>query len=162
MRAKDVMIPLHDYLTPDTSITEMVNLFRIAVRSEDRVGVNGLPVLSREGKLVGIISMRDILTAVYPNYMSMMNLGQFTWDGMLETLAKQARRKKVEEVMSRTVITVAEDDPVMECIGLMLKHNIRRLPVLDRSGKVAGMVYESDIFFAITKSMLEENNGGDK
>jgi predicted transcriptional regulator len=106
--------------------------------------------------------MRDILTAVYPNYMSMMNLGQFTWDGMLETLAKQARRKKVEEVMSRTVITVAEDDPVMECIGLMLKHNIRRLPVLDRSGTVVGMVYESDIFFAITKSMLEENNGGDK
>ena len=161
MRAKDVMIPLHDYLTPDTSITEMVNLFRTAVRSENRVGVNGLPVLGREGKLVGLISMRDILKAVYPNYMSMMNLGQFTWDGMLETLARQARRKKVEEVMSRTVITVAEDDPVLECIGLMLKHNIRRLPVLDRSGKVVGMVYESDIFFAITKSMLEENNGGD-
>jgi CBS domain-containing protein len=156
------MAPLQYYLKPDSSIRELATMLRFAIRSEDKIGFQGFPVLDSGEKLAGIISMRDILKAVYPGYMTMMNLGQFTWDGMLETLAKQARRKKVEEVMSRTVITVAEDDPVMECIGLMLKHNIRRLPVLDRSGTVVGMVYESDIFFAITKSMLEENNGGDK
>jgi CBS domain-containing protein len=34
------------------------------------------------------------------------------------------------------------------------------MPVLDKAGKVVGMVYMRDIFFAITKAMLEENNGG--
>jgi CBS domain-containing protein len=162
MKTKDLMVPLQDYLSPGNDLREAVNRLRTAFRSEDRVGVKGLPVLSSDGKLVGILSMRDILKAVYPTYMSMMDLGQFTWDGMLETLARQAGSKKVEEFMTREVITISEEDPLMECVDLMFKHDVRRLPVLDRSGKVAGMIYERDVFFAITKSMLEENNGGEK
>jgi len=162
MKAKDLMIPLQDYLTPDNNLREAVNRLRTAVRGEDRVGVKGLPVLASDGKLVGILSIRDIIKAIYPTYMSMMNLGQFSWDGMLENLARQAGGRKVDEFMTRDVITAAEDDPLMECVDLMFKHNVRRLPVLDRSRRVMGMIYERDVFFAITKSMLEENSGGEK
>lgn len=160
MKAKDIMIPLEDYLTPENTLKEAVTLLRTAKRGEERVGVKGLPVLDEKGRLVGMLSMRDILKAVFPFYLSMMDLGEFTWDGMVESLAKKVANKKVKEIMSKQVITVPEDVPLMECIDHMLKHNIKRLPVVNKEGKVVGMIYERDVFFAVTKAMLEENNGG--
>jgi len=162
MKAKDLMIPIQDYLRPDNTIKEAVNLLRTARKGEERVGAKGLPVLDKNGKLVGMLSMGDLLKAVYPSYMSMMDLGDFTWDGMVESLAKQLDDKKVDIFMTRHVITVKEDDPLMECVDHMIKNNVKRLPVVDKTGKIVGMIYERDIFFAIVKTMLEENTGGVK
>ncbi|MCX5854839.1 MAG: CBS domain-containing protein [Deltaproteobacteria bacterium] len=162
MKAKDLMVPIHDYLTPDSNLKEAVNLLKVGERGDQKVGVMGLPVLDKNGKLIGMLSMTDILKAVYPSYMSMMNLGGFTWDGMLESLAKQAGDKKVEMLMTRDVVTVREDDFLMECVDRILKKQVRRMPVLDKTGKVVGMLYMRDIFFAITKAMLEEDSGGGK
>jgi predicted transcriptional regulator len=157
MKAKDLMIPIQDYLSPDNSIKEAVNLLRIAKKGEEKVGVKGLPVLDKEGKLIGMLSVRDVLKAVHPSYMDLMNLSNFTWDGMVESLAKSAADKKVETVMSKEVVTVSEDDPLMECVDLMIKNNIKRLPVVDKAGKPAGMIYERDVFFAIVKAMLDDD-----
>jgi len=162
MKVKDLMIPLQDYLKPENTLKEAVNLLRIAKKGEEKVGQKGLPVLDKDAKLVGMLSMTDILKAVHPSYMSLMNLSNFTWDGMVESLAKSAADHKVETVMTKEVITVKEDDPLMECVDLIIKNNIKRLPVVDKSGKVIGMLYERDIFFAIVKAMLDENAGGGK
>ena len=156
MKAKDLMVLLQEYLRPDNTLTEAVNLLRIAKKGEEKVGVKGLPVIDKEGKLIGMLSMTDILKAVHPSYMDLMNLSNFTWDGMVESLAKSVADKKVEAVMSKEVFTVKEDDPLMECVDLMIKNNIRRLPVIDKAGKVVGMIYERDVFFAIVKAMLDD------
>lgn len=156
MKAKDLMVAVQDYLRPDNTLKEAVNLLRTAVRGEQRMGVMGLSVLDESGSLVGMLSMTDILRAVYPAYMTMMNLGDFTWDGMLESLACQAGDKKVREIMTRKVIIVVEDDPLMECVDHMLKGHVRRMPVLDKGGKVVGMIYLRDIFYAVTQSMMDE------
>jgi CBS domain-containing protein len=50
----------------------------------------------------------------------------------------------------------------MECVDHLVKNRVRRLPVLDKTGKVVGMLYVRDVFFAITKAMLEEDSGGVK
>lgn len=157
MKAKDLMIPLQDYLRPENTLKEAVNLLKTARRGEERVGVKGLPVIDEKGRLVGMLSMRDILKAVFPFYLSMMELGDFTWDGMVESIAKKSSGRLVKDVMSKVVITVNDDAPLMECVDHMIKHNIKRLPVIDKSGRVIGMLYERDIFFAITNAMLEEN-----
>jgi len=157
MKAKDLMIPIQDFLKPENTLRDAVNLLRIAKKGEEKVGVKGLPVLNKDGKLVGMLSMTDILKAVHPSYMSLMNLSNFTWDGMVESLAKSVADKKVETVMSKEIFTVKEDDPLMECVDLIIKNNIRRLPVIDKAEKVAGMIYERDVFFAIVKAMLEDD-----
>ncbi len=156
MKAKDLMIPLQEYLTPDNTLKEAANLLRIAQRGEEKIGVKALPVLDASGNLTGILSIGDILKAVHPAYMDLMNLSNFTWDGMVESLAKSVAHKKIETVMSKEVFTVKEDDPLMECVDLMIKNNIRRLPVVDKTGKVIGMIYERDVFFAIVKAMLDD------
>jgi CBS domain-containing protein len=162
MKAKDLMIPLQDYLRPENTLKEAVNLLLTAKRGEEKVGVKGLPVLDENGKLIGMLSMGDILKAVFPSYMSMMDLGDFTWDGMVESMAKKVSGKKVEELMTEPVVTVDEDASLMECVDHMIKKNVKRLPVLDGSGRVVGMIYERDVFSAITKAMLDDNDGGAK
>ena len=158
MKAKDLMIPLQEYLKPDTSLKEAANILRTAKRDEERFGVKGLPVIDEKGTMVGFLSMGDILKAVFPSYLSLMNLGDFTWDGMVEDLAKKAGGGKVSELMTKKVISVNEDASLMECVDHMLKNNVKRLPVIGKDGKIIGILYERDIFFAITKAMLEENN----
>ena len=162
MIAKDLMIPLHEYLTPDHSLREAAHVLSIAGRGEGRIGVKGLPVLDKRGKMIGFLSMGDILKSVFPSYLSLMDLGEFTWDGMVEDLAKKAAEKKVRDMMTTDVVSVDEDAPLMECIDHMLKHNVKRLPVVGKSGKVTGILYERDIFYAITKSMRSDKAGGKK
>lgn len=162
MKAKDLMIPLQEYLKPDTTLKEAANILRTAKRDEEKIGVKGLPVLDEKGKMVGFLSIGDILKAVFPPYMSLMNLGDFTWDGMVEDLAKKVKNKKVSEMMTRKIISVPEDAPLMECVDHMIKNSVKRLPVLNKAGKVVGILYERDVFFAITKAMLNENTGGEK
>jgi len=159
VKAKDLMVPIYDYLRPDNTLKEAANLLQTARRGEEKVGVKGLPVLDEEGKIMGILSMRDILKAVYPSYLSIMDLGDFTWEGMLESIAKKVADKKVAMVMTRDVMTVREDDSLMKCIDYMIRKNIKRLPVVDKTNKAVGMLYERDIFFVIVKAMLEKNAG---
>jgi CBS domain-containing protein len=162
MKARDLMIPLHEYLTPDTTLSEAANILRTARRDEEKIGVKGLPVLDKDGKMVGFLSIGDILKAVFPPYMSLMDLGEFTWDGMVEDMAKKVKDKKVSEMMTTKVISVPENAPLMECVDHMIKNNVKRLPVIGKDGKVIGILYERDVFFVITKAMLNESGGGGK
>jgi len=159
MKTKDIMEPLTDYLRPDHTIKEAVNLLPKARRCDDRVGVKELPVLDPQGRLLGILSMGDILKVVYPFYMPMMNLGGLTWEGMMITLAKEAGGRTVESAMTREVVTVNDDNHLMKSVDLMLKYKIHSLPVLDAAGKVVGTVYERDLFYVIVKAMLDKEGG---
>lgn len=156
MKAKDLMVPVYDFLSPNDTLKTAVNLLRRARRGETQIGTKGLPVLDEHGKLVGMLSMRDVLKAVFPFYMSMMNLGDFSWDGMVEDIARKSGDKRVGDIMSNIVFRVDENASLAECIDHMIKHNIKRLPIVNDLGKVVGMLYERDVFFAVTKAMLEE------
>lgn len=159
MRAKDLMIPLRETLHPSQTLREAACLLRAARRGEEKIGVKALPVLEDPGRLVGILSIGDILKAAYPQYMYLANLGDFTWDGMVETLAKRMAERKVEEFMTRQVITVGEDATLMECVDHMLKNGVKRVPVVDSRDVVIGMLYERDVFYALTEAMLSDQGG---
>jgi CBS domain-containing protein len=83
--------------------------------------ISGAPVAGKNGKIVGIVSEADIV-------------------------AKKG--KDVKAIMSKKVISVAEDTPVEEIAQLMTKHKIKRLPVMN-GGKVVGIVSRADIVNAI-------------
>jgi CBS domain-containing membrane protein len=158
MKAKDLMHPLTDYLRPEQRLKEAVALLKTVRRGEENICVRALPVLDEHRKFVGMLSMGDILKAIWPSYMSLMNLGDFTWDGMVEGIAKRSQDLPVQDLMTREVIIVQEDAPLMECVDHMLKFGVKKLPVVDAGGKVTGMLYERDLFFAIVRAML--NNSG--
>lgn len=158
MKAKDLMIPVKKCLTPDNTIKDAVNILQDDRRGEQKKGSDVLPVLDPAGAIIGILSVHDILKAVHPFYLSMAetNLGNFTWDGMMESLAKQAGNKTIGAFMTKEVATVQENDSLMECIDLMIKKNVHQLPVLEDGGKITGMIYGKDIFYNITAIMLNK------
>jgi CBS domain-containing protein len=160
MKAIDLMHPLTDYLRPDASLKDAVTLLKSCRVGEENICVRALPVLDEHKKFVGLLSMGDILKAIWPSYMSLMNLGDFTWDGMVEGIAKKAQDRPVKDLMTTEVITVHEDAPLMECVDHMLKFGVKKLPVVDAGGRVSGMLYERDLFFAIVGAML--NNTGQR
>ncbi|GAB4341325.1 MAG: hypothetical protein Kow0089_15580 [Desulfobulbaceae bacterium] len=157
MKAKDLMIPLEEHLRPETTLREAVNLLRSARRGGERIGVKGLPVLDPAGHMIGFLSMGDILKAVLPFYMSNLSLGEFSWQGMEEDIARKSADRQVGELMTRKVISVHEDSHLMACVESMVKNNVKSLPVLNREDRVVGMLYEADVFFAITRMMLQED-----
>lgn len=156
MKAKDLMVPVHDFLSQEDTLKDAVNLLQIARRGEEKIGTKGLPVLDVNGRLAGMLSMRDVLRIMLPSYMTTLNLGGFSWDGMVEDIARKMGDKRIGDIMTKVVFKVDEEAPLMECIDQMVKHNIKRLPVVNGSGQVKGMLYERDVFFAVTKAMLEE------
>jgi len=156
VKAKDIMEQVKDYLFPDDTIRNAVNKMRVVKRDDGIVGVKGMVVLDSEGNLAGMISVKDILKAIIPFYMTMTELGEFTWEGMLAEMTKKVADKKVEEIMTRDVITVSEDAPLMECADLIVKHNLQRVPVMNKEKKVVGIIYVRDLYNAIVKVLLDE------
>lgn len=154
MLAKDLMIPLVEFLTPEMTLKQAAGVLRSANRGEERIGVKGLPVLDPRGKMVGFLSIGDLLKAVFPSYMSMMNIGDFSWDGMVEDMARKVADRRVASIMTTAVISVHEEAPLMVCVDHMIKHGVKRLPVIGQAGRVTGILYERDVFEAICDIML--------
>lgn len=157
-RAKDIMVTSAEFLRPETSVRDAVLKLKSARRAEQKYGVKGLPVVDGTGKLVGILSIRDIKKAIYPSYMMEMNLGDVAWDGMLEKMARKLREKKVGDIMSTDVPAVTEDASLMDCLDHMMKHDATRVPVVDDAGRVTGVIYERDIFNVITDAIFALDN----
>jgi acetoin utilization protein AcuB len=116
--------------TPDTSVTDALRLMR-------EKKVRRLPVMDAHGKLVGIVADQDLLYAT-PSPVSSLSVWEMNY-----LLAKL----KVEEVMTRQVITVVEDTPVEDAARIMVDNKIGGLPVM-RDGQLAGIVTETDLFKA--------------
>ena len=154
MKAKDIMEKVEDSLSPEDTLKDAVNRMRVCRRGDMRVSVKGMLVLDRERRLLGILSIKDILRTIIPTYLSPA-LSEFTWDGMLEDLTKKFADRKVVEIMEKKVITVPEDAPLMECADFFVKHNLQRLPVVNGQKQVVGMIYIRDIYYALVKTLFE-------
>lgn len=87
--------------------------------------VGALPVGSPDD-LQGIVTDRDLLLRVV-------------------ALGRDAARTRVREVMSSSVFTCRDTDSLAAAMDMMGSYHVRRLPVLDQSGRVAGLVSLSDI-----------------
>lgn len=97
-----------------------------------------LPVLDDEGRLVGIITDRDLRLATH----SPLILRERWEDEWLLT------RTEVDACMTPDPITVAADDPVEKAVDLLLAHTISGLPVLE-GDRLVGIVTVTDLLRAL-------------
>ena len=97
--------------------------------------IGSVPVVEK-GKLVGIITERDIVREITKSF-----------DYLNRPLGSTARKH---------VITVKIDTPVWQAFVLMVKNNIRRLPVM-KGSKIVGIVTERDLFKWAVKVAYEPN-----
>lgn len=125
-----------DMLRIAHSVTDKVHTVNYATNVQDlaqslsskRIGA--LPVL-QEGKLVGIVSERDIATKVTAHGLDPKKVTAF-------------------HIMSANPITVTSDNDLDHCLDLMEIGHFRHLPVVD-NGKIMGMISIRDILVALLR-----------
>jgi acetoin utilization protein AcuB len=119
-------------VSPDEPINEVLAMFK-----EEHI--RRAPVM-KEGKLVGIISERDLLNAS-PSPVTTLSVWEMNY---------LISKVTVKNVMTKKVITVDKDTPIEEAARIMADKKIGGLPVVS-AGKVVGIITETDLF----KTFLE-------
>jgi len=129
------MSPDPKTIAPDVSVAE-------ATERMQRERVRRYPVLDKRGRLVGIVSLDDLLRSS-PSAVTSLNIWEISY------LLSQV---KVKDVMTKHVITVTESTPLEEAAKIMLDRKIGGLPVM-RGAKLVGIITESDIFRTFTEML---------
>ncbi|CEG26697.1 CBS domain-containing protein [Bacillus sp. B-jedd] len=121
-----------DFMTENVETCSLLdNMFEVAVKMQEW-NVGAIPIMDGE-RLAGIITDRDIV--------------------IRGTAEKKPGSTKVEEIMTKELVTVSPDSSTDEAVKLMAKHQIRRLPVVENS-KLLGMVSLGD--FAVRERTDEQ------
>lgn len=97
-----------------------------------------LPVVDDIGRVRGIVTTDDI-KAASPSDAS--TLSRYEANYLLG-------RIKVKDIMTRSTINVSADDTVEYAAYLIYKNNVNALPVINKEGKICGIIAKSDMFRA--------------
>ena len=133
MRRVDYMVGARDFKTLEAEqfMQDVVTSYHVE-DTVDRLagamsegGFGSVPILAKDGKLVGIVSEFDLLKAIEEG--------------------KEMAKVTAGEIMIKDPITVARNTPAMEIIHLLQERHFIRTPVVDADGKLAGVVSRRDI-----------------
>jgi acetoin utilization protein AcuB len=120
---------------PDMPVAEALSFMR-------QQNVRRLPIVNKKGKLIGIISEKDLL---YASPSPATSLSVYEVGYLLSKL-------KVEEIMAKDVTTVAPGAPLEEAARIMADGQVGGLPVMD-GDHLVGIITETDIFKTILEMM---------
>jgi CBS domain-containing protein len=155
MKAADVMTREIVTVGPETPLAEAIRLML-----EHRV--SGLPVVDGAGQLVGLLTEGDLLHRAETGT-DTVRLG---WLQALLARGRMAEQyvhthgRRVQDAMTRDVLTVGEASPLEDVIRIMETRHVRRVPVVE--GKcLVGIVSRSDLVRALG-ALLERPAGPEK
>lgn len=123
LRIREVMTSNPQTFTPANTMQEVLDIFRIR-------RISGAPVLEN-GKIVGVISLEDLIRCL-------ISADLFS---------------PIEKYMSRTPITVKEDDLIVEGLKLFVSTNLGRLIVVDNNNDLRGIITKGDLTRGILKAL---------
>jgi CBS domain-containing protein len=141
-KVRDIMTPDPKKVSMDATLDEVARLLLSST-------FTGVPVVNREGRPVGVISQGDLIyKAGMPVRLGLLATSdQQKVSLVLEKLAS----KTAKEVMTRPAITIEQDKFVTDAVNLMLKRQVKRLPVTDADGKLVGNLSRLDVFHTILR-----------
>jgi len=127
-------------IAPDMPVHDALDMFK-------RERIRRAPVV-KDGKLVGIVSDKDLLNAS-PSMATSLSIWEMNY-----LLSKVT----VSEVMTKKILTVSEDTPIEEAARIMADNKIGGLPVM-RDGHVVGIITETDLFKIFLEFMGAREKG---
>jgi CBS domain-containing protein len=152
MQVKDIMTRNVISVDPDESIMKAARLML-----QNRI--SGLPVIDKDGELIGIVTEGDFLRRGElgtqrrrPKWLEFI-LGP----GRLAEEYVHAAGRKVDEVMTTDPVTVAEGDTLEKVVEVMERRHVKRLPVT-RDGRVVGIISRSNLMHALASFARDEED----
>ena len=155
MKIKDCMKRNVYAVDEHTSIREAAKLF-----VDKHIG--SLPVIDGQGRLVGLLQLRDLLELVLPDFVNLIADFDFVTDfGVIE------RRIPSNDVLARPVssimhapISVEAESGLIRAYSLLHKHQLHDLPVVDESKALVGIASRVDLGTAFVANWNVTQGGG--
>lgn len=149
MKASDIMTVGAAMVHPDTRISS-------AARVMLQHHISGLPVIDDDGRLVGMVTERDLLrrAELGTEHARRRWLEFLLSTGDLAAEYVHAHGRKVDDVMTTEVVSVTPDTPLADVVDLMERRGFKRLPVV-RDDKVIGIVSRANFLAALSRRMDE-------
>ncbi len=127
----------------------------IKILAEKRIG--GLPVVDDTGHLIGIISETDLMWQktgfTPPAYIMILDSVIYLQNPVnFQRDLHKALGQTVGELMSEKTVTISPDKPLTEAAKIMRDRQIHRLPVIDNSGQIVGILTLGDIIREMAES----------
>lgn len=143
MKALDVMTSKVVTVSPDTSVSEVAELFL-------RYRISAVPVVDGDKRVLGMVSEGDLLHRAETD----TELRRPWWLSLIADASERAHDyvkshgRHAADVMTSKVVTIAEDTPLAEIARLLEERRIKRVPVT-RNGKLVGIVSRADLVRAL-------------
>jgi CBS domain-containing protein len=149
MKAREIMSLEVVSVSPDASILEAVRLML-----QNRI--SGLPVVDRQGTLVGVVTEGDFLRRAETGTQRKRArwIEFFMGQGQSADEYVRTHGRKVADVMTPTPITITEDTRLDDIVNLMERRAVKRLPVA-RQGRVVGIVSRANLLHALASVVGE-------
>ena len=136
---------VHEVMSTGIVTATKTDTVRSAVVKMMNRNCGAIPVVEGDAKLVGMVTLRDVLLPLYPNYGDYIHDNVHSRDFVeMEAGYPEVLSRKVEEVMTPNPLTVRPTDPILEAASYMGLKNFRRIPVVNK-GKLVGMLSIGDI-----------------
>lgn len=154
-QVKDFMVKDVISASPSTSIKEVMTMF---VREK----IGGLPIIDENGVLRGIVTDGDILRAISPvdrqihDYFSLITY--VAEEGLEDRLSELADREVIRIAKTHGILTVHPEDEMKKVVSLLSKHHFKKLPVVDKSNHVVGVISRGDVIRRIQETIINELN----
>ena len=149
MKVEDVMSKDVKSILPGTSVSE-------AIKELKKNKISGLPVIDKNNKLAGMLTEKGIMKYLLPSYIS--KVGAFVYSNNPKAIKNKVQElmseRKVDDIIRKDVITVSPDTSLSELARIMLIKSVRRVPVLDKSNNVVGIVAREDVL----RAFIEKDN----
>ncbi|MBP9864322.1 CBS domain-containing protein [Patescibacteria group bacterium] len=118
--------------------------------------INGVLVLNESGKVIGIVSDKDLFRILYPFSTSFFENPELYLDlESREHKIEDVRQKPVSVFMTKNVHSIEPDVPIMRAGAIMLAKHVHRLPVIE-NGNLIGIITRSQIYGALLDSYIQE------
>lgn len=135
---------------PNSFIVGPEHTMRHVVASFARYGGDDcLALVVKEGRVIGLLTVMDILQAIQPPYTKFFNGPEVYWEGLFSQRVRNVAHLKVWDFM-RPVVAVGPDDPLMKVSSILADHKTEIVPVMD-NGKLVGVVRVQDMFRTIAE-----------
>ncbi|MBX3080204.1 MAG: chloride channel protein [Anaerolineae bacterium] len=130
-------------VTRDITVPQLVD---VAIRE----GVRTLPVVNDQGVVVGIVTDNDLLRRT--SLAMRLGLMPLLSSAERSQLLRVSEHQHAGDVMTSPAITIRDSDPLHTAEKRMLEHDLKRLPVVDSSGHLVGLITRSDLLRELTFS----------
>ena len=144
------MKQVKDIMTTEVLTVSTGDSVELCAKLMQENNISGLPVLNESGRVAGIVTEGDLIRRASrvkaPGYLEI--LGGLIYLGSPKKFVEELQRAmslEAGQLMSKNLVTVTPEDTVENAATLMVDKKISRLPVLDESGKLVGIISRRDI-----------------